>query len=100
MEEGASGFLAKKLATEEHRKGTAESSDQDWSSLTEVLQSSRSSENGVSFGSKDWASVYLASTPQQASLMGLNLPGVDEVSILVNFYSEYACGIHHAVLTD
>ncbi|CAA6655410.1 unnamed protein product [Spirodela intermedia] len=79
MEEGASGFLAKKLTTEEHRKGTAESSDQDWSSFTEVLQSSRSSENGVSFGSKNWASVYLASTPQQASLMGLKLPGVDEV---------------------
>lgn len=38
--------------------------------------------NGIdaSFGGKYWASVYLASTPQQAALMGLKFPGVNEVA--------------------
>ncbi|KAL0452217.1 UNVERIFIED_CONTAM: protein CHROMATIN REMODELING 20 [Sesamum latifolium] len=33
----------------------------------------------VTFGSKHWASVYLASTPQQAAELGLKFPGVNEV---------------------
>uniref|UniRef100_A0A1D1Z2M2 ATP-dependent helicase ATRX n=2 Tax=Anthurium amnicola TaxID=1678845 RepID=A0A1D1Z2M2_9ARAE len=79
MEEGASGFLTRKLTGEESCKSTGESSEQDWSLFNRVLQSNMFSENGASFGSKNWASVYLASTPQQAASMGLNLPGVDEV---------------------
>ncbi|CAI0433573.1 unnamed protein product [Linum tenue] len=35
--------------------------------------------NGTSFGSDHWASVYLANTPKEASMMGLKFPGVDEV---------------------
>lgn len=37
------------------------------------------------FGSKNWASVYLASTPQQAAEMGLEFPGVDEVRSFLGF---------------
>lgn len=39
-----------------------------------------SSVNSTSFGSKDWASIYLASTPQQAAAMGLKFPGINEVT--------------------
>lgn len=45
--------------------------------------SDKSSLDNVSFGSKQWASVYLASTPQQAAELGLKFPGVDEVKSLV-----------------
>lgn len=51
----------------------------DWSSLNRVFSSSADS---TSFGSNNWASVYLASTPQQAAQLGIKFPGVDEVSIL------------------
>lgn len=40
-------------------------------------------EDGTRFGSKNWASVYLASTPQQAASMGLKFPGVDEVIMVL-----------------
>ena len=80
-EEGASGFLAQKLMTDE-QENAEKISDDNWAAFSQVLQSSTSSENRALFGSKSWASVYLASTPQQASLLGLDLPGVDEVSIL------------------
>uniref|UniRef100_A0A452YCA4 Uncharacterized protein n=1 Tax=Aegilops tauschii subsp. strangulata TaxID=200361 RepID=A0A452YCA4_AEGTS len=33
----------------------------------------------TSFGSSNWASVYLANTPQEAAALGLQFPGVDEV---------------------
>ncbi|XP_078427682.1 P-loop containing nucleoside triphosphate hydrolases superfamily protein [Wolffia australiana] len=78
MEEGASGFLAKKLPADKQITAV-ENSEGDWAAFSEIVQSTLSSQDRVSFGSKNWASVYLASTPQQASLMGLNLPGVDEV---------------------
>ncbi|KAK9082989.1 hypothetical protein Scep_029460 [Stephania cephalantha] len=53
-----------------------ENTEKDWSSFNEIIQSHKD-EN--SFGGKHWASVYLASTPQQAANLGLKLPGVDEV---------------------
>ncbi|KAJ0967213.1 hypothetical protein J5N97_024130 [Dioscorea zingiberensis] len=78
LEEGASGFLARKLAIEENKGDIKENSEKDWNSFNEIFQSHNCRE-GTSFGGKEWASVYLASTPKQAANMGLNLPGVDEV---------------------
>jgi len=49
----------------------------DWDMFNKLV--SDGSGIDASFGSKHWASVYLASTPQQAALMGLKFPGVDEV---------------------
>lgn len=49
----------------------------DWDMFNKIV--SDGSGIDASFGSKHWASVYLASTPQQAALMGLKFPGVDEV---------------------
>ncbi|XP_076906462.1 protein CHROMATIN REMODELING 20-like [Bidens hawaiensis] len=74
LEEGASGFLQKRLAPDEDNKEN--NREVDWSSFNELCSSST---NKTSFGSKDWASVYLASTPQQAAQLGLNFPGADEV---------------------
>ncbi|KAM0056754.1 putative DNA helicase chromatin remodeling SNF2 family [Helianthus debilis subsp. tardiflorus] len=73
LEEGASGFLGKRLAPDEDKETNCKV---DWSSFNELCSSST---NKTSFGSKDWASVYLASTPQQAAQLGLNFPGADEV---------------------
>ncbi|KAK9078052.1 hypothetical protein SSX86_002109 [Deinandra increscens subsp. villosa] len=73
MEEGASGFLGKRLAPDEDQETNLGA---DWSSFNELCSSST---NNTSFGSKNWASVYLASTPQQAAQLGLSFPGADEV---------------------
>ncbi|CAH8383997.1 unnamed protein product [Eruca vesicaria subsp. sativa] len=63
LEEGASGFLENKFADDAVEEcGTSEKKDE-----------------AVSFGSKNWASVYLASTPQQAAAMGLEFLEVNEV---------------------
>lgn len=78
LEEGASGFLAKKLAID-GKEALIETSDVDWSSLNRIFSSSADS---TSFGSNHWASVYLASTPRQAAQLGIKFPGVDEVSCL------------------
>lgn len=78
LEEGASGFLARKLTIEENKGDTKENSEKDWHSFNELFQSHHCGE-GTSFGGKEWASVYLASTPRQAASLGLKLPGVDEV---------------------
>ncbi|XP_060186744.1 protein CHROMATIN REMODELING 20 isoform X2 [Lycium barbarum] len=80
LEEGASGFLAKKLAGDEGCEAQGGSNDVDWGSFSKLCSDNPSSSMGtISFGSKDWASVYLASTPQQAAELGLKFPGVDEV---------------------
>ncbi|KAL0732506.1 hypothetical protein Bca4012_008715 [Brassica carinata] len=50
-------------------------SELDWSSLNKVCTEKR--DEAVSFGSKNWASVYSASTPQQAAAIGLEFPGVN-----------------------
>lgn len=74
MEEGASGFLQKRLCDESQEPVKNEG---DWDLFNKIV--SDGSGTDASFGSKHWASVYLASTPQQAALMGLKFPGVDEV---------------------
>ncbi|GAV83009.1 SNF2_N domain-containing protein/Helicase_C domain-containing protein [Cephalotus follicularis] len=78
LEEGASGFLQRRLAIEKSEEGIAVKADVDWSSFGKMFSDSVS-EDDISHGSKPWASVYLASTPQQAALMGLQFPGVNEV---------------------
>ncbi|KAK2999110.1 hypothetical protein RJ639_024349 [Escallonia herrerae] len=75
-EEGASGFLGKRFAADECRTAVIENSHVDWCSFEKMISSSAES---LSFGSEHWASVYKASTPQQAAELGLNFPGVDEV---------------------
>ncbi|XP_077229028.1 protein CHROMATIN REMODELING 20-like isoform X2 [Tasmannia lanceolata] len=89
LEEGASGFLGRKLSIEENKETLAENSEKDWNSFNELIQSNRASEDNASFGSKHWASVYLASTPQQAANLGLKLPGVDEVEEINDTESNY-----------
>lgn len=79
LEEGASGFLGRKLVTEDNSDSQKQNLEKDWSSFNELIQLRRVSQDDTSFGGKHWASVYLASTPQQAAKLGLNLPGVDEV---------------------
>ncbi|XP_031481997.1 protein CHROMATIN REMODELING 20 isoform X2 [Nymphaea colorata] len=78
LEEGASGFLAKKLKIDDGEEGTKDNLGKDWDCVNELLQP-RGSTEGDLFGSAHWASVYLASTPQEAANMGLKLPGVNEV---------------------
>ncbi|XP_012089374.1 protein CHROMATIN REMODELING 20 isoform X2 [Jatropha curcas] len=78
LEEGASGFLEKKLSTDGSKGEVAENGDVDWDSLKKLL-SGGIGKDVASFGSKYWASVYLANTPHEAAEMGLKFPGVDEV---------------------
>ncbi|EXB93143.1 Transcriptional regulator ATRX-like protein [Morus notabilis] len=78
LEEGASGFLQKKLTVDGSNDDVTDNSEVDWSSLNKLF-SEGTSKDCASFGSKSWASVYLASTPQQAAEMGLKFPGVNEV---------------------
>lgn len=77
LEEGASGFLEKTLSIKD-KDNHVETSEKDWSKFDELTQSHGCLEI-TSFGSKNWASVYLASTPEQAAKLGIKLPGVDEV---------------------
>ncbi|KAL0654376.1 hypothetical protein Bca4012_097067 [Brassica carinata] len=77
LEEGASGFLEKKFADDGVKESLAGPSELDWSSLNKVFTEKK--DEAVSFGSKNWASVYSASTPQQAAAMGFEFPGVNEV---------------------
>lgn len=87
LEEGASGFLQKKITADESKDTVEGDSGVDWASLNKVFSDGASKE-AASFGSKHWSSVYLASTPHQAAQMGLNFPGVDEVTEehLVKFF--------------
>lgn len=78
LEEGASGFLQKKLAVDGSKEAVTENQEVDWSSLNKIFSDDVSVDD-TAFGSKNWASVYLASTPQQAAVMGLKFPGVNEV---------------------
>lgn len=75
LEEGASGFLAGKLSISGDKP--SDDCEASWNSFNQLIKSNKGSDNG--FGSSNWASVYLASTPQQAASLGLNFPGVDEV---------------------
>ncbi|KAL3650059.1 hypothetical protein CASFOL_006462 [Castilleja foliolosa] len=79
LEEGASGFLGKKLMTCE-QSVASELTESNWDSFNKMCSETSSLEDmKVAFGSEHWASVYLASTPQQAAELGLNFPGVNEV---------------------
>lgn len=84
MEEGASGFLEKKLNSE-NNEAAKTCSDIDWDSFSKMCSDKSSIEN-IKFGSEHWASVYLASTPQQAAELCLNFPGVNEVKYIKLFY--------------
>ncbi|KAJ6349364.1 hypothetical protein OIU77_006867 [Salix suchowensis] len=77
LEEGASGFLQKKYLMD-GSEAIVENGEVDWASMKKLFSTS-SEEDVASFGSKHWASVYLANTPQEAALMGLKFPGVNEV---------------------
>ncbi|CAL0316620.1 unnamed protein product [Lupinus luteus] len=76
LEEGASGFLQKKLS-DETQEPIKKETEGDWDLFNKVVSDGSGAD--ASFGSNHWASVYLASTPQQAAIMGLNFPGVNEV---------------------
>ncbi|XP_057802086.1 protein CHROMATIN REMODELING 20-like isoform X2 [Salvia miltiorrhiza] len=78
LEEGASGFLGKKVEKSESSEAVNDTTTVDWDSFSKIC-SDKSSLEDITFGSKHWASVYLASTPQQAAELGLKFPGVDEV---------------------
>ncbi|CAA0814494.1 Protein CHROMATIN REMODELING 20 [Striga hermonthica] len=75
LEEGASGFLEKKVVVSESSGAGNDGVNVDWDSFSKMC----SGKSSAGFGSKEWASVYLASTPQQAAELGLKFPGVDEV---------------------
>ncbi|KAL6641027.1 hypothetical protein ACP70R_019208 [Stipagrostis hirtigluma subsp. patula] len=75
LEEGASGFLAGKIPVGDN--GSIQCPEKSWTSFNDLIKSKASAEN--TFGSSNWASVYLASTPQEAAALGLQFPGVDEV---------------------
>lgn len=75
LEEGAGGFLAGKVPIGDD--GSVQCHEKSWSSFNELIKSKECAES--SFGSDNWASVYLASTPQEAAALGLQFPGVDEV---------------------
>lgn len=89
LEEGASGFLQKKLAVG-GKEATAENGDVDWTSVKKLF-SGNISEDVTSFGSEQWASVYLANTPQEAAMMGLKFSGVNEVTDLVLMLNLLCC---------
>ena len=80
MEEGASGFLQKRLCDESQEPVKNEG---DWDLFNKIV--SDGSGTDASFGSKHWASVYLASTPQQAALMGLKFPGLCLLLLFIFF---------------
>ncbi|KAM1251149.1 hypothetical protein ACFX2I_033548 [Malus domestica] len=77
LEDGASGFLQKKLAIDGSKDAVTADVDY-WGSFNKLFSDGATAGDAL-FGSKHWASVYLASTPQQAAEMGLKFPGVDEV---------------------
>ncbi|XP_074572269.1 protein CHROMATIN REMODELING 20 isoform X2 [Curcuma longa] len=76
FEIGSSGYLAKNLSVEDS-DNFREYSEQDWHTFDEIIHSNQWSD--INSLSNNWAAVYLASTPQQAANLGLNLPGVNEV---------------------
>ncbi|XP_037405485.1 protein CHROMATIN REMODELING 20-like isoform X1 [Triticum dicoccoides] len=75
LEEGASGFLAGKVPLVDD--DSVQCHEKSWSSFNELIKSIKCAK--TSFGSSNWASVYLANTPQEAAALGLQFPGVDEV---------------------
>jgi transcriptional regulator ATRX len=80
LEEGASGFLAGKVPVGDDN--SVQCHEKSWNSFNELINSKKCTTS--SFGSSNWASVYLASTPQEAAALGLQFPGVDEVPPLTD----------------
>ncbi|KAH7426145.1 hypothetical protein KP509_11G086900 [Ceratopteris richardii] len=80
IEEGASGYLEKKVLDRGFTHCASGSDTQKgdgWRFLDSVLEKEHNEGKPGCFGSKAWASVYLAATPEQAALLGL--PGSNEV---------------------
>lgn len=96
-EEGASGFLERKLAAELKDGGLSSTAkdelvdDDGWSKVNDFLDDEETPKPGSLMGTKKWAAVYLASTPEQAVQLGLALPGVDTVCVIYLFYSSLFC---------
>ncbi|KAI5079836.1 hypothetical protein GOP47_0005315 [Adiantum capillus-veneris] len=85
IEEGASGYLEKKVLDAADVQHVSESKVQKgdgWESLDSLLENEGIKAESSGFGSKAWASVYLAATPEQAARLGL--PGADEVEEIVD----------------
>ncbi len=59
-------------------------SDDGWS-MVGFLDKEDEARPGHLMGTEKWAAVYLASTPEQAALMGLDLPGINTVRSFCSF---------------
>jgi hypothetical protein len=92
LEEGASGFLAGKVPVVDG--DYVQCHEKSWSSFNELIKSNKCAK--TSFGSSNWASVYLANTPQEAAALGLQFPGVDEVPALTDHC--YIVWCHRCIL--
>ncbi|MCO5598149.1 hypothetical protein L7F22_052241 [Adiantum nelumboides] len=85
LEEGASGYLEKKVldaAGARHVTGSKVQKGDGWESLDSLLGDEGIKSESSTFGSEAWASVYLAATPEQAARLGL--AGADEVEEIVD----------------
>ncbi|CAM6088651.1 unnamed protein product [Calypogeia fissa] len=93
-DEGASGFLERKLAAQGGDDGEVvttnleHADDGGWSKVNDFLHNEDIPQPGTLMGTKRWAAVYLASTPEQAVQLGLALPGVDTVEEIGDMESE------------
>ncbi|CAM6012814.1 unnamed protein product [Sphagnum balticum] len=77
QDEGASGFLDRKVKSA-LGPTAGPISDDGWS-MVGFLDKEDEARPGHLMGTEKWAAVYLASTPEQAALMGLDLPGINTV---------------------
>ncbi|EFJ31211.1 hypothetical protein SELMODRAFT_408746 [Selaginella moellendorffii] len=91
VEEGASGFLERKVNDVDTVKGST-----GWEAFDSAFQPNLSA---VSlFESKKWAAVYSASTPEQAARLGLKFPGVDKVDDIADI--DQHVGMEAAALAE
>ncbi|XP_024539294.1 protein CHROMATIN REMODELING 20 isoform X1 [Selaginella moellendorffii] len=91
VEEGASGFLERKVNDVDTVKGST-----GWEAFDSAFQPKLSA---VSlFESKKWAAVYSASTPEQAARLGLKFPGVDKVDDIADI--DQHVGMEAAALAE
>lgn len=75
------------------------SSDEGWA-MVGFLDKEDNPRPGKLMGSKKWAAVYMASTPEQAAALGLDLPGVDCVSSCISCKYVHAEIIHEVCLWE
>ncbi|EFJ17136.1 hypothetical protein SELMODRAFT_421130 [Selaginella moellendorffii] len=91
VEEGASGFLERKVNDVDTVKGST-----GWEAFDSAFQPKLSA---VSlFESKKWAAVYSASTSEQAARLGLKFPGVDKVDDIAD--KDQHVGMEAAALAE